>query len=249
MGTQQGQDAPPARSGAEAEGAEPVDFRESFLWTRFIVGVIGVSLAPVLIAGDRVLFGADSLLPALSDYYHSPMRDWFVGSLFAIGAGLLVYMADRKNWLDFWLSSAAGCCAVVVALFPTNPVDGPVTWVSVVHAVFAVLMMLLLTAICLRFGEREGSRDDRSRRQQRRWRRFHRACGLVIVGALVFTAACVGLGLLQRYAALLGESVAVAAFGLSWLVKGTELWQLVRDERRWGWVLPRRTRPAVPPTR
>ena len=55
--------------------------------------VIGVLLPIVLVGGNRVVFGQSDLLPSLSGYYHSDMRNWFVGSLWAIGSGLLVYLA------------------------------------------------------------------------------------------------------------------------------------------------------------
>jgi len=54
------------------------------------LGVIGVLLPIVLVGGNRVLFGQSDLLPSLSGYYHSDMRNWFVCSLWAIGSGLLV---------------------------------------------------------------------------------------------------------------------------------------------------------------
>jgi hypothetical protein len=86
-----------------------------------VIGVIGVLLPIVLVGGNRVVFGQSNLLPSLSGYYHSGMRNWFVGSLWAIGSGLLVYLAARRNLADSVISFVAGLLAVGVALFPTNP--------------------------------------------------------------------------------------------------------------------------------
>jgi hypothetical protein len=63
-------------------------FRKSFLKTRVVVGVIGILLPFVLVIGNWMVFGQSRILPSLSDYYHSDMRNWFVGSLWAIGSGL-----------------------------------------------------------------------------------------------------------------------------------------------------------------
>jgi hypothetical protein len=75
-------------------------FPKSFLKTRVVIGVIGVLLPLVLVVGNRMVFGQSGILPSLSDYYHSDMRNWFVGSLWAIGSGLLVYLAARRELAD-----------------------------------------------------------------------------------------------------------------------------------------------------
>jgi hypothetical protein len=95
-------------------------FRKSFLKTRVVIGVIGILLPFALVIGNWMVFGQLRILPSLSAYYHSDMRNWFVGSLWAIGAGLLVYLAARRNLADSVISSVAGLLAVGVALFPTN---------------------------------------------------------------------------------------------------------------------------------
>ena len=96
-------------------------FRKSFLKTRVVVGVIGILLPFVLVIGNWMVFGQSGILPSLSAYYHSDMRNWFVGSLWAIGSGLLVYLAARRNLADSVISFVAGLLAVGVALFPPTP--------------------------------------------------------------------------------------------------------------------------------
>jgi len=100
-------------------------FRKSFLKTRVVIGVIGVLLPIVLVGGNWVVFGQSDLLPSLSGYYHSDMRNWFVGSLWAIGSRLLVYLAARRNLADSVISFVAGLLAVGVALFPGQPPPTP----------------------------------------------------------------------------------------------------------------------------
>ena len=99
------------------------DFRKSFLTTRLVVGLFGVSLPFVLVLGELLVSGDWTIRDALSDYYYSVLRNWFVGSLFAIGAGLLVYMATKRSRPDGVLSVIAGVCAIAVAIFPTNKID------------------------------------------------------------------------------------------------------------------------------
>lgn len=60
---------------------------------------------------------------SMSAYYHTEMRDAFVGILCAIGAFLFLYKGFTK--LEDWLLNAAGLLAVLVAFFPMNPDPNP----------------------------------------------------------------------------------------------------------------------------
>jgi len=189
-----------------------------------------------------MVFGQSSILPSLSDYYHSDMRNWFVGSLWAIGSGLLVYLAARRNLADSVISFVAGLLAVGVALFPTNAPDTVSTTISILHVAFAALLFVLLGVICFRFGNRDGKREDRSVRWRITWRRVHRGCAVVIWVAVVASVALAARGSDDNYTVFVGETVAVLAFGFSWFLKGSELFNILREEHG----LPPMLRPADP---
>jgi len=182
-----------------------------------------------------------SLRGSLSAYYYSGMRDVFVGSLCATGVFLVTYMVTRLN-LDNLLSITAGLGAFGVALFPTSRPAGtdqlaltPLQerlgegLTARIHLVSAVVFLLALAAISWRFALGEGSRPDRASTSARqRWCRFHKACAIVILGALVGVALTKGLNVADTYSLLVGEAVAVFAFGVSWLAKGSEIEILFR---------------------
>jgi hypothetical protein len=224
------------------EGQDDRFFRKSFLKTRVVVGVIGILLPFVLVIGNWLVFGQSGILPSLSDYYHSDMRNWFVGSLWAIGSGLLVYLAARRNLADSVISFVAGLLAVGVALFPTNAPHTILTTISILHVGFAALLFGLLGVICFRFGNRDGKREDRSVRWRARWRRVHRGCAIVIWVAVVASVALAARGSDNNYTVLVGETVAVLAFGFSWFLKGSELFNILREEHG----LPPMLRPPDP---
>ena len=224
------------------EGQDDRFFRKSFLKTRVVVGVIGILLPFVLVIGNWLVFGQSGILPSLSDYYHSDMRNWFVGSLWAIGSGLLVYLAARRNLADSVISFVAGLLAVGVALFPTNAPHTILTTISILHVGFAALLFGLLGVICFRFGNRDGKREDRSVRWRTRWRRVHRGCAIVIWVAVVASVALAARGSDNNYTVLVGETVAVLAFGFSWFLKGSELFNILREEHG----LPPMLRPPDP---
>jgi hypothetical protein len=219
-------------------------YLRSYLLLRVAIGFIGVGLPFLLLGGDLFfLKGTPRARGSLSAYYYSGMRDVFVGILFATAIFLITYKVVEYT-LDNALSMLAGIAAMAVALFPTSRPKGdggltppPLTplqealgerAVGTVHGVSAVLFILSLAVISFFFGVREGRRTQRRNGRRAKmsptfWRRFHWACASVVVLAVVFVAASKLLGWFEDYSVLVGEAVAVFAFGLSWLMKGLEL--------------------------
>jgi hypothetical protein len=77
-----------------------------------------VLLPLVLVAADVLVYGNSPRGSLSAYYYHSSwLHVWFIGSLWAIGVGLMVYMATRKSSVAGFISSTAGLAALVVALF------------------------------------------------------------------------------------------------------------------------------------
>lgn len=206
-------------------GNEPRYVR-SYVFTRFAIGVLGVLLPPVLVFLEPALFdGLPAPRGSLSAYYYSGLREVFVGGLWAIGVFLVVYKFLDFTWESF-LSSLAGAAAVLVAVFPTErPGDGwastpfQVTlgedFVTAIHYGAAVAFIALLVPIVLFFSRDEG------RRKHRNWQRFHAvAAAFILFGAALAVFAGITGG--PDKGVLLGEWIAVWAFGASWLVKGAE---------------------------
>ena len=91
---------------------------------RALIGYVGVSLPFVLVFGENL---RDVLLSeaanrvfiegSISAYFHTGMREVFVGSLCAIGVFLVCY-SGYARW-DSLAARVAGVCALVVAIFPT----------------------------------------------------------------------------------------------------------------------------------
>ncbi len=217
--------------GTDAASEEPSrDFRKAFLKTRLVVGTIGVLMPPVIVFGNIIFFGQTAYQPSLSDYYFTGMRNWFVGSLWAIGAGLFVYLAARKNAWDSWLSFVAGLLAIAVALLPTNAPSTAATVTATLHVVSAGTLFALLGVICFRFGSRDGQRPDRSPSWRRTWGTVHRGCAFLVWAAVLTSVAFATFGATRGHAVLTGETVAVLAFGVSWFLKGSEILNMLRQD-------------------
>ena len=186
--------------GGRVERAEN-DLVLSFLRVRRAIGLLGYFLPPALLAYS--LIWGDGLLPSISAYYYSPMREVFVGTLSAIAVFLWSYEGYRPRpgeWLsDLMAGRAASLGALAVALIPTAP-GQPVACTlsqcvlgfsaaSTLHWLGAALFFGALALFCLVLFVR-GAHPDPEKTASNR---IYRACGWIILAAL----ALIGLILLS----------------------------------------------------
>jgi MFS family permease len=219
----------PTRSSLE-QSPDGTLYLESWLLLRLVVGLLGLLLPLLLIAGEALLFPGNPVpRSSLSAYYHSGMRDAFVAVLCVVGVFLVTYMALHWNW-DNAITILAGLAAIAVALLPTS-VDRGATQtplqlkfgqdaVAHVHFGAAVLFVVLLAVMSYRFGLREG------RRGNPRHRRWHVTLAGAMAAALLLQLAAEVSGVrtvLGVSVLLLVEVACTLAFGASWLLKGAEL--------------------------
>jgi hypothetical protein len=213
-------------------GAQP--YVRSYIIMRFAVGLLGVSLPPLLVFLEPILFNGQPLpRGSLSAYYYSGVRELFVGVLWAIGVFLVLYKAAEVS-RESRLSTYAGLAVIVVALFPTGRPGAAVpftplqdlvgeTTVEGIHFGAAGAFIALLAPITYYFGRDEGKRPARpGRRSPRFWGTFHWTCTGLIAAALSL-AAFAGITSEPDKGLLIAEWLAVWAFGASWLMKGAEL--------------------------
>jgi hypothetical protein len=233
--------SPEQQSPERARGRIPKDsISRSFFLMRTLVGVLGLGLPLILLLGDLFFLRADlAARGSLSAYYHSGMRDVFVGILCVVGILLFTYKVTERNRGNA-LSTVAGVSAVVVALFPTHLPAGldethltPLQerlgeeLVGTVHYVFAGIFIVSLAILCYDFAIRERERSQqrygyRARFSPEFWYRFHFGATGLIVAAILFIVLTKSLGVFDRHSLLIGETVVTIAFGLSWLAKGME---------------------------
>jgi len=206
----------------------------SYYTMRRAVGIIAVTLPFALASGSMLaaLIGPLHALPqplverSISDYYYTPMRDYYVGSLFAIGAFLACSRGyDHRDEITGYL---AGAFAFIVALVPdVNPYHHVHNAfhenLGRIHLVAASLMFLVLAYFCLVLFRKSHPGRPITRHKRHR-NRVYLACGVVIV-------ACMSCMLPLAYKPLHNllwpsgilfwcESLALMAFGVAWLVKG-----------------------------
>ena len=193
----------------------------SYLSLRKAIGWIGILLPFVLVLGHIVIFGGERPLTNMSVYYHTGMRDLFVGSICAIALFLFFYKGyDRWDEIS---ADVAGLFALGVAFFPTVE-DGPWDWVAWVHFSSAACFLVILALISIFLFTRGEVHPTEMKRKRNL---VYRACGIIMLAALasieVFFLFFDGINSESGFV-LIAETVTLVAFGISWLTKGGTLY-------------------------
>jgi hypothetical protein len=204
----------------------------SYLGLRKAIGIIGVALPFVLPFGQILLhaLGIQSSLHSpviensVSYYYHTDLRNIFVGSMCAIGVFLMSYRGyDRR---DAIAGRFAFVCALGVAFFPTSPL--PVATadqklIGGIHLTFAALLFLTLAYFSIKlFTETDPNKTPTRQKLQRNV--VYRVSGYIMLAciALIVVAALPPIKAMveQLKPRFWLEAIAIVAFGISWLTKG-----------------------------
>jgi hypothetical protein len=195
----------------------------SYLGLRKAIGIIGIALPFVLVLGKMIIEGP-GIEGSISGYYYTVMRNVFVGSLCAVGVFLMSYKGYERK--DYIAGKLACVFAVGVALFPTTPAINFTPTdkiIGTMHLVFAAAFFLTLAYFSLiLFTKTNPSKTPTRRKQERNI--VYRVCGYVMLGGIVLLGlvAVPAINVLVEglYPTFWLESIAVIAFGVSWLTKG-----------------------------
>ena len=207
----------------------------SYLQLRRAIGWFGIALAPVLLLGFLFLSPDCPVPPSISHFYYTTMGTYFTGTLISIALFLFFYSGPERA--DRWAARSAGCCSCMVAFCPTSSycfqcpscnfiLLQPHPFLIFLHYSAALFLFLILAFFCLFLFTR--TRPDQTPTPQKIWRNhIYRSCGYLILGCLFLLAAIennwlpIKVLLIDEFPFLLvGETIALTAFGISWLIKG-----------------------------
>ncbi len=197
----------------------------SYLTLRSAIGILGMSLPFLVSLGARFIFDT-GLQSSISAYYHTGMRDVFVGVLWA--AGFFLFSYRGYGLMDEIAGKLACLFAVGVSIFPASPdgaTDPVVVRIGIVHFIFSGLLFLTLIFFSFfLFTKTDPHRTPTPRKLMRN--RIYRVCGLVMLMYVILLGVYTALP--PDLAAVFAvyhpiywlEAFAIFTFGVSWFTKG-----------------------------
>lgn len=194
----------------------------TFMTLRKLVGLLGISLPPVLILGSFILDHTDDIQVSISAYYYTHMRNGLVGILCGVALFLLCYHGYK--WYDSVASKAAGLFALGIAFFPTSETSDKADIISKLHYIMAGCFFVTLSYMSIfLFTKSSGVITE----QKKKRNRIYRICGIGMLACV----ACIPLDSIPAIhdkiaflkPTLLLETLALLFFGVSWLTKGEAL--------------------------
>ena len=195
----------------------------SYLTLRKVVGAIGMIMPIGVMVWGWYLCHCWEIRPSISDYYVTRTGVLFVGALFTIAWFLFAYRGPARQ--DDVAGDLAWLFALGVAFFPH---DAPPPQ-SALHFTSAAALFLVLSYFSLALFTKTGGTIAQMTPQKVKRNRVYKLCGVVML-ACIATIGAVKLG---YFTFTLGpippvfllETVALEAFGISWMVKGETLWK------------------------
>jgi hypothetical protein len=191
------------------------------------VGAIGL-LLPLLLGPMGWLVWGIEIQDNMSQYYHTALRDGFVGAMCAVGIFLFCYRG--YDWIENWTANFGCLSALGVALFPLDANRDPLDQRSLagyLHLVSGAAFFLTLAFYSLyHFPSHQPEKRERAPHEAQR-DFIYRTSGL----AILFSLAAMGTHLflvptewkhrLNDYHFLFWmEWLATWAFAAAWLTKG-----------------------------
>jgi hypothetical protein len=215
---------------AEHPAPDDLALIDAYRYLQITVGIIAVLLPIVTVGGAWIADGED-LHGTISAYYYSRMGAYFVGSMCVLGVIFRSYRRKpRPEYkIDNTWTNIAGLLAVVVALIPTSSDAHPNGWswtARTVHVSSAAALLLILAYLsyCRFTLPPETAQTPPEQRGQNR---IYRWCGgimLIALGAFVLATVLHA----EPWITLSFESIAVIAFGVSWIVKSERFRPIVK---------------------
>lgn len=203
----------------------------SYLTLRKLIGILGLTFPFILLAGTMIFGHCKEIQNSISHYYYTNMRNIFEGIIFAVALFLFTYKGYDKR--DHMAASLAGAFALGLALFPTSVDLDELSSciitvedqgiINTLHFICAAGFFLTLSwfSLCLFRIKAEPVTPRKLIRNK-----IYTACGIVMLACVLIIAIYLAF-LKNRFPALqalkpvfLFETIALVAFGISWLTKG-----------------------------
>ncbi len=198
----------------------------SYLGIRRAIGACGF-LLPILLGPFGWLVMGIEIQENMSSYYHTPLRDVFVGVLCAIGIFLFCYRGH--DWVESWTANFGCVSAIGIAIFPLDANSDPLyqrTIVGYLHTLSGGTFFSTLAFYSLYHFPRKAAEENLDPQHQQRIRVYYLSgwvmvLSILAMGAYLFLLPASWKTQLNQYKFLFWmEWIAVWAFAFAWLAKG-----------------------------
>ncbi len=199
---------------------------QNYLQIRRSIGVLGMLMPLIMGPGGLLVFNIP-IQENMSSYYHTVLRDMFVGIMCSIGIFFYCYRGQSR--VESWTANLTCAAAFGIALMPIDAGADPMeqsSWLGVGHSISGAVFFTMMAFFPLYiFPTGQVGWNIFNRKFQRHVAYY--SCGLTILG----TASIMGLHLFilrgwarelfdRMHAIFWLEWITVWAFGISWLIKG-----------------------------
>ncbi|MDM4018320.1 hypothetical protein [Roseiconus lacunae] len=199
----------------------------SYLGIRRAIGLSGLIL-PVVLGPLGWLILDVEIQDNMSSYYHTPLRDLFVGTLCAMGVFLYCYRG--YGWIEDWTANIGSAAALGVALFPLDYASDPLyqrSLVGYLHSFSGGVFFLTLATYSLYHFPSRGHSDPEMANHIAERNLVYYTSGVVILLSMIAMGSYLLLlpvewkrWLNDLNFLFWAEWVAVWAFAAAWLTKG-----------------------------
>jgi hypothetical protein len=198
----------------------------SYYALRILIGALGILLPLLLVISNLITSHTFALEDSISDYYdNGTSGDILVGVLFVLGFFLMAYKGYNRT--DSRAANLGCVFALCVALFPTTSNN---RIIHNLHFVFAGLLFSVFIFFSL-YLFRKSEPGTVCTPQKSKRNKVYLLCGIIMTACIAGIAICRFLlqQLCETYNLVFWfESVALVAFGFSWIVKAEFLF--MKDE-------------------
>ncbi len=202
------------------------NLRDHILNTYFLL-CIGIALVgilfPLVLWFGGLIVGIE-LQGSISAYYHTPMRNVFVGSLFSIGTFLYLYKGFSKE--ENIALNFAGIFALCVALLPTSAIVDlkcATFTAPYLHGVSALFFFVIIAYVCIFRSKDTLAVLPKESSRRKNYERLYKIIGALMI-FLPFLAALL-LNLIGETNRIIFfvELAGVLVFSAYWILKSQEI--------------------------
>lgn len=191
---------------------------------RVLIGAAGIFLPVLIVIGKLIFNNSFELEYSISDYYdNGTAGDIFVGVLFALAFFLVSYKGYAR--IDSIAANFGSVFALGVALCPTTSSNKTV---HILHFIFALLLFSVFIFFSIYLFRKNKPDIKKISRKKEERNHIYLTCGIIMIVCIVFIALVSLTHFLRqptiKYSLVFwAESIALVAFGFSWITKAEVL--------------------------